>query len=241
MEQWGFYFDQTRCTGCKTCVIACKSWNEDKRGDAQLNPDLCWVENQKYDEPKDYENPPGSDGGLNFKEFSKYHMKENWRKVTTQEYGTVLPNVDVLHLSISCHHCSEPACTAVCPTHFVYKDNDKGLVLTDSQKPCMLCRACQRSCPWKSPQFYDDYIDVGESSERVRMTKCTLCNERIDAGLKPACVAACPMRALDAGPIEQLKEKYQQLRESVENFKVDEKSMSYKPTIIFKKKEIKIR
>ena len=26
--QRGFYFDQTRCTGCYTCVIACKDWHE---------------------------------------------------------------------------------------------------------------------------------------------------------------------------------------------------------------------
>ena len=26
--QWGFLFDQTRCTGCQTCIIACKDWHE---------------------------------------------------------------------------------------------------------------------------------------------------------------------------------------------------------------------
>ena len=25
--QLGFYFDQTRCTGCFTCIVACKDWN----------------------------------------------------------------------------------------------------------------------------------------------------------------------------------------------------------------------
>ena len=25
--QMGFYFDQTRCTGCFTCIVACKDWN----------------------------------------------------------------------------------------------------------------------------------------------------------------------------------------------------------------------
>ena len=27
MKQIGFYFDQTRCTGCYTCSVACKDWN----------------------------------------------------------------------------------------------------------------------------------------------------------------------------------------------------------------------
>ena len=28
MTQIGFYFDQTRCTGCYTCAVACKDWND---------------------------------------------------------------------------------------------------------------------------------------------------------------------------------------------------------------------
>lgn len=26
--QLGFFFDQTRCIGCQTCVVACKDWND---------------------------------------------------------------------------------------------------------------------------------------------------------------------------------------------------------------------
>jgi anaerobic dimethyl sulfoxide reductase subunit B (iron-sulfur subunit) len=26
--QYGFYFDQSRCNGCFTCLIACKDWHE---------------------------------------------------------------------------------------------------------------------------------------------------------------------------------------------------------------------
>ena len=29
-----FYFDQTRCTGCETCVLACKDWNDVPAGPA---------------------------------------------------------------------------------------------------------------------------------------------------------------------------------------------------------------
>ena len=27
MTQYGFYFDSTRCTGCRTCEMACKDYN----------------------------------------------------------------------------------------------------------------------------------------------------------------------------------------------------------------------
>lgn len=32
MSQMAFYFDQTRCMGCSTCVVACKDWNNVKPG-----------------------------------------------------------------------------------------------------------------------------------------------------------------------------------------------------------------
>ena len=32
--QIGFYFDQTRCIGCCTCVVACKDWNDIPAGPA---------------------------------------------------------------------------------------------------------------------------------------------------------------------------------------------------------------
>jgi len=32
MKQLGFYFDQTQCTGCHTCSVACKDWHDIKAG-----------------------------------------------------------------------------------------------------------------------------------------------------------------------------------------------------------------
>ncbi len=40
------------------------------------------------------------------------------------------------------------------------------------------------------------------------MTKCDMCADRIDAGLLPTCVAACPMRALDFGRRDELEARY---------------------------------
>ena len=35
MTQMGFYFDQTRCTGCHTCAVSCKDWHDIPAGSAR--------------------------------------------------------------------------------------------------------------------------------------------------------------------------------------------------------------
>jgi anaerobic dimethyl sulfoxide reductase subunit B len=42
--QLGFYFDQTRCVGCSTCVVACKDWHDIPAGPA------TWMEVQCIEE-----------------------------------------------------------------------------------------------------------------------------------------------------------------------------------------------
>ena len=241
LEQWGFYFDQTRCVNCKACVLACKSWNEDKRGDATYNPELTWLDTGRYAEPAEYENLPGSSGEQNFKEYAKYHMKENWRRLYTTEYGNRPPDVDILNLSISCNHCEDPACIKACPLGYIYKESDFGIVKADPHKACIACQRCKQACPWNSPQYYDNNLEKYGPNHpcRPRMTKCDLCIDRIKEGLKPACVAGCIMRALDAGPMEELKQRYPEWTDEVENFKdgnLPELGISVKPNIIFKRK-----
>ena len=42
--QMGFYFDQTRCTGCNACRVACKDWN-----DVPAGPE-SWIRLGYYEE-----------------------------------------------------------------------------------------------------------------------------------------------------------------------------------------------
>jgi anaerobic dimethyl sulfoxide reductase subunit B (iron-sulfur subunit) len=89
-------------------------------------------------------------------------------------------------LSLACNHCAEPVCAEVCPTGAIARRDD-GLVLIDGGR-CVGCRYCAWACPYGAPQY----------DERAgRMTKCDLCADDLAAGRRPACVAACPMRALE--------------------------------------------
>ncbi len=48
--QLAFYIDQTRCTGCYTCVVACKDWHDVPAGPASWMR-LVTIERGKYPNP----------------------------------------------------------------------------------------------------------------------------------------------------------------------------------------------
>ena len=101
------------------------------------------------------------------------------------------------NLSIGCNHCEDPICVSVCPTGAQQKGDD-GIVSIDPHR-CIGCHYCAWACPYGAPQ-YDEEAGV--------MTKCNLCADEVESGGTPACVAACPLRALEFGELETLREKY---------------------------------
>lgn len=101
-------------------------------------------------------------------------------------------------VSISCNHCDAPACVEVCPTGAMQKDAETGVVWTDHEV-CIGCGSCAQACPYQAP-----VLDV----EAGYSLKCDTCYGDRQLGKRPVCVAACPMRALDFGPIDELRERY---------------------------------
>jgi formate dehydrogenase beta subunit len=89
-----------------------------------------------------------------------------------------------------CMHCYQAACASACPTEAMKKTNN-GPVTWDGGK-CIGCRYCMASCPFDMPKF-----EYGEWNPKIQ--KCTMCFERLEAGQKPACVAACPTDTLMFG------------------------------------------
>ena len=117
----------------------------------------------------------------------------NWIK----RKGAWIQNILSYHMSVACNHCEEAICIETCPNAAIVKD-EKGIVLIDPDR-CMGCRYCEWSCPYGALQF--------DHSKKL-MTKCTLCADYIEEGKDPACVSACPMRALDWGDLEELRSKH---------------------------------
>lgn len=93
------------------------------------------------------------------------------------------------HVYIPCYHCEEPWCVAACPTGAMQKRPKDGIVFVDRER-CIGCKVCISACPWGSPQW---------NPETGTVVKCDYCMDRIDAGLKPACVAKCVTRCLHFG------------------------------------------
>jgi anaerobic dimethyl sulfoxide reductase subunit B (iron-sulfur subunit) len=150
----------------------------------------------------------------------------NWRWVVTVEKGQY-PAVFVAFLSLSCLHCAEPACLSVCPVDAIKKRKADGIVVVD-QEACTgkdACGVCKEACPWSVPQF--------SSEADAKMQKCHFCVERWQEGRKPICVEACPVWALDAGPLDELESRHGVFKE-IGGFKHDETN---KPSVVFKPRE----
>jgi anaerobic dimethyl sulfoxide reductase subunit B (iron-sulfur subunit) len=127
-----------------------------------------------------------------------------WRRVSEvagggwERDGAAWRNtVFAYHLSISCNHCERPICLEGCPTRAITRRDD-GVALIEPDR-CMGCGYCGWVCPYSAPQYR---ADLGV------MTKCSFCVEDLDAGGEPACVTACPVRALDAGERGRLAERH---------------------------------
>ncbi len=83
-----------------------------------------------------------------------------------------------------CNHCEAAPCVQVCPVGATYRTKD-GVVLVDP-KHCVGCGYCIQACPY-AVRFMNPETHTAD--------KCTLCYHRVTKGLKPACVAACPVGA----------------------------------------------
>ena len=162
MEQFGFYFNAKRCTGCKTCMLACK----------------------------DYRN---QDASVSFRQVYEF-VGGSWSK---DERGCWAQDCFAFYVSSACNHCASPACMEVCPTGAMGK-NELGLMSVDEHR-CIGCGYCALSCPYHAPK-----VDrtVGHS------VKCDGCSQRAREGSAPVCVEACPLRALEFGPISDLRARH---------------------------------
>ncbi len=96
-----------------------------------------------------------------------------------------LPEPKRFFLPVLCNHCKSPRCASACPSDAITK-LENGIVMVDHAR-CTGSGKCVSACPFGAIQ-----LDPFRGNKAY---KCDFCLERVEAGLMPACVEACPSQA----------------------------------------------
>ncbi len=170
----GMVIDTVRCIGCHTCAVMCKHENNLPRG--------IWWNRILTNGGEEMDTPSGE-----------------W------------PNNSMSYVPLNCQHCENPACVKVCPVGATTKDSENGIVLQDYDR-CIGCRMCIASCPytgvrsfnWEEPSYAIAFPVGGDvpTHQKHTVEKCILCHGRVEKGLDPACIEACPARARHFGDFD---------------------------------------
>lgn len=200
--------DLTRCNGCvdrptPACVSACKK-----------------VKAGRLDEPVDPIPVP-----------FPTRKVEDWSKKKEVEsrltpYNLIFvqkAEVDVggdkktVFIPRRCMHCDNPACATLCPFAANHKF-ENGAVVIDPDT-CFGGAKCQTLCPWKIPQRQSGigiYLKVMPTlMGNGIMVKCDLCSDRLKEGKTPACIEACPQKAMSIGSRKEIFAKAEELAKKI--------------------------
>lgn len=103
---------------------------------------------------------------------------------------------DTACMPVTCHHCDDAPCGAVCPNGAITQV--QGTVQVNQDR-CIGCKSCMLACPYGMMEIITmpatrPFAGLRWSAgTRALAHKCDLC---IDRAQGPACVGACPTHAL---------------------------------------------
>jgi Fe-S-cluster-containing dehydrogenase component len=191
--RWAMVIDLTRCmqeTGCTQCIDACHQYhNVPDIQDSAHEIKWIWKEAFQLAFPSDH---------------NEYQASK----------------ISDIQVPLLCNHCANPPCVRVCPTQATWKRED-GIVMMDWHR-CIGCRYCMAACPYGSRSF--NWTDPRKNLARQNpdfptrtkgvVEKCTFCESRLAKGQQPACVEACPQKAMLFGDLDDAGSQVRRLLES---------------------------
>lgn len=101
---------------------------------------------------------------------------------------------------IQCRHCEAAPCIEICPTEAIQRPDEEGPVVVDADL-CIGCKLCMLICPF-------GVLKIGKEGRAI--IKCDMCYELLKEGKPPACVQACPTKALQLVSLEELTKSRRQ-------------------------------
>ena len=130
--------------------------------------------------------------GIACKDRADLPDESDWLLVKERETGT-FPGTAISFRIVHCFHCDEPPCVEACPAPALTKVEGAFVALDAAE--CTGCGEGVSSCPFGA------IVMLPEGT----VSKCDGCADEVAGGRSPACVRACPMRALAYGPVEGAK------------------------------------
>ncbi len=224
-HKWGMSIDMNLCFGCGACVVACTSENNVAvvgKAEVAKTRDMHWLRIDRY-YSSDMNTRKGKEEGLGSKEM--YIEMEN-----------PSANPQVTFQPMMCQHCNHAPCETVCPV-LATSHSTEGLNMMTYNR-CIGTRYCANNCPFKVRRFNwfnyngnEDFATVNPAQQELGrmvlnpdvvvrsrgvMEKCSMCQQRLQAGkleakkagaplkdgsVKTACQSACPSNAIVFGDL----------------------------------------
>jgi electron transport protein HydN len=98
--------------------------------------------------------------------------------------------------TVQCRHCDDAPCVNVCPTNaLVYSQNSVQFIA----ERCIGCKTCVIACPFGAMNMIVKPVNksvaggISANAMQPHAHKCDLC---IDFATGPACIQACPTKAI---------------------------------------------
>ena len=114
----------------------------------------------------------------------------NFRMMVYYHDTGTFPNVQRHFLPALCMQCEDAPCMKACPTHSIAR-GENGIVRINADT-CRGHGKCEDACPYGAI-YVDPLRNVAD--------KCDYCENRLNAGMEPACAETCPAETIIFGDL----------------------------------------